>query len=239
MAQITTDKRSTQMMRPHTTAASVASATSSATKENTARNHAAQARGKGIEILDFHESWLEEVELYKDKLVTCKQLSHHNHQSSHPSSHQSSHHNNYNAFAPTRLSPHMRTVGGHTSSVATANQAAAAAAAVTVAATATTAVATKLLKGQMQKTSQLSHRRSKLTDASSASVASSVPAKSLPARILPKLNTVPAPVVGVLQSEPYKKVQVRRLNLKLNVSSYDPWNQHLYIYISIYLFLSY
>ncbi|XP_017046303.1 tubulin polyglutamylase TTLL4 [Drosophila ficusphila] len=38
-----------------------------------------QRSGKGIEILDFHESWLEEVELYKDKMVMCKKLAHHNH----------------------------------------------------------------------------------------------------------------------------------------------------------------
>ncbi|EDW13265.1 tubulin polyglutamylase TTLL4 [Drosophila mojavensis] len=212
MAQITTDKRSTPTMRPHTTSGNVASATASATKENTARHHTSQTRGKGIEILDFHESWLEEVELYKDKLVMCKQLSQHNHQSSaHQSSHQSSHQShNYSPFNPTRLSPHTRSVAGHSSPVASATHAAAAAAAVTTAATASTAAAaTKLIKGQIQKTSHLAHRRSKLSDASNAAIASSAqPVKSMTTRILPKLNSVPAPVVGVLQSEPYKKVQM-------------------------------
>ncbi|XP_030565646.1 tubulin polyglutamylase TTLL4 [Drosophila novamexicana] len=211
MAQITTEKRTTPTMRPHTTGANVAAAASSATKENTAsRHHATQSRGKGIEILDFHESWLEEVELYKDKLVMCKQLAHHNHQSAHQSSHQS---HNYNSHGTQRLSNHMRSSAGH-SSVATAASSgiSAAAAAATAAATATITTASKSARGQLQKStiqSSAANRRSKTSEASTAAVATAAPVKSPPqSRITPKLNSVPAPVVGVLQSEPYKKVQM-------------------------------
>lgn len=55
------------------------------TKENASSNTSggknAGVKTKGLEILDFHESWLEEVELYKDKLYVQKNLllSSHNH----------------------------------------------------------------------------------------------------------------------------------------------------------------
>ncbi|XP_054742482.1 tubulin monoglutamylase TTLL4 isoform X3 [Anastrepha obliqua] len=54
------------------------------TKENASSNASGKSAGvktKGLEILDFHESWLEEVELYKDKLYVQKNLllSSHNH----------------------------------------------------------------------------------------------------------------------------------------------------------------
>ncbi|XP_012159709.1 tubulin polyglutamylase TTLL4 isoform X3 [Ceratitis capitata] len=54
------------------------------TKENASSNASGKSNGvktKGLEILDFHESWLEEVELYKDKLYGQKNLllSSHNH----------------------------------------------------------------------------------------------------------------------------------------------------------------
>ncbi|XP_067624720.1 tubulin polyglutamylase ttll-4 isoform X2 [Eurosta solidaginis] len=58
------------------------------TKENASSNASSvgggknsSAKSKGLEILDFHESWLEEVELYKDKLYVQKNLllSSHNH----------------------------------------------------------------------------------------------------------------------------------------------------------------
>ncbi|XP_017489518.1 PREDICTED: tubulin polyglutamylase TTLL4 isoform X1 [Rhagoletis zephyria] len=53
-------------------------------KENASSNASGKSAGvksKGLEILDFHESWLEEVELYKDKLYVQKNLllSSHNH----------------------------------------------------------------------------------------------------------------------------------------------------------------
>ncbi|CAD7000217.1 unnamed protein product [Ceratitis capitata] len=54
------------------------------TKENASSKASGKSNGvktKGLEILDFHESWLEEVELYKDKLYGQKNLllSSHNH----------------------------------------------------------------------------------------------------------------------------------------------------------------
>jgi len=52
---------------------------SSHSKENTNTKHSKV----GLEILDFHESWLEEMELYKDKLYVQKHnlqlLGAHNH----------------------------------------------------------------------------------------------------------------------------------------------------------------
>jgi len=187
MAHITTEKRTTMSaMRSHTTPVATSTTPSaSATKENTRQRATQQStNGKGIEILDFHESWLEEVELYKDKLVTCKQLSHHNHQSSQL--------NNYNYHSPRRLSTQMRSSAGHSTVT-------------------TPAKSTKVQQQPHQQKSPPSPRRSsKITDASAAAVATAAPtAKSPPPRITPKLNSVPAPIVGVLQSEPYKKVQVR------------------------------
>lgn len=51
------------------------------TKENAS---SAKHNKKGLEILDFHESWLEEMEIYKDKLYVQKHQQHqllgsHNH----------------------------------------------------------------------------------------------------------------------------------------------------------------
>lgn len=183
MAQITTEKRTTPAMRPHTAPI----ANSGATKEN-ARHHNASSpsRGKGIEILDFHESWLEEVQLYKDKMVMCKELSHHNHQSVSQSSQKSRNFNsNNNHSNPRRLHNQIRSSAGNS----------------------TTKSPTKNPNHHKSSSSQV---RQKTTDATAAAVATAAPAtKSPPPRITPKLNSVPAPVVGVLQSEPYKKVQVR------------------------------
>ncbi|XP_060658802.1 tubulin monoglutamylase TTLL4 isoform X1 [Drosophila nasuta] len=187
MAQITTEKlRTTPVMRSHATpavnAAIVASA-GAATKENaaTARQRTSPStNGKGIEILDFHESWLEEVELYKDKL-----LSHHNHHSSatHHHHHQSTHNYNYS----NRSSPHRQSTQLRSSPPLT--------------------TASKTTKSPQQKSPPSPRRSTKIT-ASAAAVAAAAPAKSPPPRLTPKLNSVPAPIVGVLQSEPYKKVQM-------------------------------
>lgn len=196
MAQITTEKRTTATpaMRSHTTKTSASSA---ATKENAKHHHnrvLTPPRSKGIEILDFHESWLEEVELYKDKMVMCKELSHHNnkHASESQSAHQSHTFNSSNHRNPRRLHNEKQrsSAGGNSAVIKTT---------------------TKLQHqhhNQHQKSSA-SQSLKKTTDASAAAVVTAAPAKTPPPRITPKLNSVPAPVVGVLQSEPYKKVQVR------------------------------
>lgn len=185
MAQITTEKRTTPAMRSHTTP-------SAATKENTRHHNASSpSRGKGIEILDFHESWLEEVELYKDKMVMSKDYTHHNHHTASQSSQQSR--NNYNSINnnnhrnPRRLhNQSIRSSAGSSSGRSP----------------------TKNQNQQHNNKSTSSQSRQKQTDATAAAVATAAPAKSPPPRITPKLNSVPAPVAGVLQSEPYKKVQV-------------------------------
>ncbi|KAH8378111.1 hypothetical protein KR093_009380, partial [Drosophila rubida] len=190
MAQITTEKlRTTPVMRSQATPATAVAATkeNSATRQRTS----APTNGKGIEILDFHESWLEEVELYKDKL-----LSHHNHQQAtghHQSSHQSKHNYNYSNRTPRRQSNQLRSSPPLSAATAASKS----------------SKSPHQLQHQQQK-SPPSQRRSKITtDASAAAVATAAPAaKSPPPRLTPKLNSVPAPVVGVLQSEPYKKVQM-------------------------------
>lgn len=47
-------------------------------KENATGRSVVVGGGKGLEILDFHESWLEEMEVYKD-LMHVKKLGSHNH----------------------------------------------------------------------------------------------------------------------------------------------------------------
>ncbi|XP_017855426.1 tubulin polyglutamylase TTLL4 isoform X2 [Drosophila busckii] len=196
MAQITTEKRTTATaMRAHVTPAAGA-ASAAASKENGRQLHGSQSpsRGKGIEILDFHESWLEEVELYKDKLVMCKQLAHRNHQS--PQSvpkYGAAHAKTMHVSSPVRVA------GGGSGSPARS----------------TPTTPTKSPRAQKQKSPPTPHRhKSAVADAAAAAaVIANGHQKSptaTPARvtITPKLNSVPPPVVGVLQSEPYKKVQM-------------------------------
>lgn len=191
MAQITTEKRTTPAMRSHTTP-------SAATKENTRHHNATSpSRGKGIEILDFHESWLEEVELYKDKMVMSKDYSsHHNHHNNNPSqsTQQQQSHNNYKSINNNNNNNHRNPRRLHSQSIRSS---------------AGNSSGKSPTKNQNKSTSSSSQSRQKqTTDATAAAVATAAPAKSPPPRITPKLNSVPAPVVGVLQSEPYKKVQV-------------------------------
>lgn len=191
MAQITTEKRTTPAMRSHTTP-------SAATKENTRHHNASSpSRGKGIEILDFHESWLEEVELYKDKMVMSKDYSsHHNHHNNNPSqsTQQQQSHNNYKSINNNNNNNHRNPRRLHCQSIRSS---------------AGNSSGKSPTKNQNKSTSSSSQSRQKqTTDATAAAVATAAPAKSPPPRITPKLNSVPAPVVGVLQSEPYKKVQV-------------------------------
>ncbi|KAH8372542.1 hypothetical protein KR200_006233 [Drosophila serrata] len=87
--------------------------------------------GKGIEILDFHESWLEEVELYKDKMVMAKKLAHHNHvpTAGHPFSPHLSAPNRNQSRISTGTPPHRSAAGGGSHLATSAGSAAAAAAA--------------------------------------------------------------------------------------------------------------
>ncbi|XP_032592136.1 tubulin polyglutamylase TTLL4 isoform X2 [Drosophila grimshawi] len=202
MAQITTEKRTTgTTMRPihHATPSGAstviaASASALATKENSRHQATSRGGGKGIEILDFHESWLEEVELYKSKLVMGKQLSQHNHQSSHQSAHN---YTNSNSNGPSkRYSTQIRNSAGHSTTPTPTS----------------TRSSQKANQQQQQQKSPTSPRRQKHSDASAANIVTNgtPAAKTAPPRLTTKLNSVPAPVVGVLQSEPYKKVQRAR-----------------------------
>ncbi|XP_002065502.3 tubulin monoglutamylase TTLL4 isoform X1 [Drosophila willistoni] len=218
MAQMT-EKR-TSSVRPGTAATAVA------TKENT--NASGKSRGKGIEILDFHESWLEEVEIYKDKMVMCKQLAHHNHQQQHQHQQPQQQYPPSSPHSPLRghAKPTMNNNNNHPRSAAGNSS-------VNSSGTARSPPA-----NHKQKSSPPMARRKVGTDKSSTAAAShpsggggngvgaAPPAISTatkftaqPQRLVvrgaavanPKLNTIPVstPVVsGVMQSEPYKKVQM-------------------------------
>ncbi|XP_022229344.2 tubulin polyglutamylase TTLL4 isoform X2 [Drosophila obscura] len=170
-----------------------------ATKENMSSHQQQQAtRGKGIEILDFHESWLEEVEIYKDKMVMCKQLAHHNHQ---PSASRS-------APGPGHgKQPAVQRSSAGASSISGINRTM----------SSVSAAARSPPPSQKQRTPPpAARRRSAIEKGSSVSTAASTASSKTTQRILirgPAAATKGTPMsvaTGVLQSEPYKKVQRAR-----------------------------
>ncbi|XP_017110695.1 tubulin polyglutamylase TTLL4 isoform X1 [Drosophila elegans] len=179
--------------------------------QNQKQNHRS---GKGIEILDFHESWLEEVELYKDKMVMCKKLAHHNHV---PASalHFQPHLAAAAAAAPFRnqgrimqssTPQHRSSAGGGGSS---SNPSASAAAS-----------ASNRYSPPSQKHRSPPSPRKRLTPEKVTALGGGTASKATNQRITirgsppngspPKVASSPTSVVAnsVLQSEPYKKVQM-------------------------------
>ncbi|BFF96252.1 tubulin polyglutamylase TTLL4 [Drosophila madeirensis] len=179
MAQVT-EKRTTTNGRPGGGAAG-------ATKENISSQQQQAMRGKGIEILDFHESWAEEVELYKDKMVMCKQLAQHNHNQQPGHAKQSA--------ATQRSSAGANSASSRSMSVASARSPP---------------------PTQKQRNSPPAARRRSVIEkvAPTGSTAKSTQAMQPAQRIVIRgtsagVKGTPASVAtGVLQSEPYKKVQM-------------------------------
>ncbi|XP_017151511.1 tubulin polyglutamylase TTLL4 isoform X2 [Drosophila miranda] len=172
-----------------------------ATKENMSRGIQQPAtRGKGIEILDFHESWLEEVELYKDKMVMCKQLAHQNRYTSGTGGGGGGCGGGLSGHPKQRNSAGTSSISG----IGTFN------------ASTNSSVTVSSASSQKPRTSPPSARRRQPAgkSSSSAAAASSAAAKTTQRTVMrgtsaTKGTTVPMASV-VLQSEPYKKVQRAR-----------------------------
>jgi len=209
-----------QMTEKRTTSAR----SGTAAKENhslTGRNNnqAHQRSGKGIEILDFHESWLEEVEIYKDKMVMCKKLAHHNHVPA------SAHHLQPHLAAPNRNQGRVIQSGApqHRSSAGGGSTSGAGASVASVSASA---------RSSPPKQRSPPSPRKRLTPEKVAALgggggASKVAGQRIVIRGSPPNNSPPkvasmassaSPIVAnsVLQSEPYKKVQVSGIDLSIS-----------------------
>ncbi|XP_016945841.2 tubulin polyglutamylase ttll-4 isoform X2 [Drosophila suzukii] len=208
-----------QMTEKRTTSArsgTAAKENHSLTGRNNNQNHHNQAHqrsGKGIEILDFHESWLEEVEIYKDKMVMCKKLAHHNHVPA------SAHHLQPHLAAPNRNQGRIIQSGApqHRSSAGGGSTSGAGASAASVSASA---------RSSPPKPRSPPSPRKRLTPEKVAALgggggASKVAGQRIVIRGSPPNNSQPkvasmassaSPIVAnsVLQSEPYKKVQRAR-----------------------------
>lgn len=209
-----------------------------AAKENhssTGRHHRNQAHqqngqqrsGKGIEILDFHESWLEEVELYKDKMVMAKKLTNQNHVPT-AAHHLFSAPNRNQGRISASTPQHRSTAGGGSVTggglaVAATSVGAAASVAAAAAATASTRSSPPAQKHPKSPPSPRKRQTPEKISNNSASAGDS--SKVTPQKVgirgnptpaansAPKSNSTPAagpPIVAnsVLQSESYKKVQV-------------------------------
>ncbi|XP_016956749.1 tubulin monoglutamylase TTLL4 [Drosophila biarmipes] len=176
-------------------------------------NQAHQRSGKGIEILDFHESWLEEVELYKDKMVMCKKLAHHNHvpaSAHHLQPHLASPNRNQGRIIQSGAPQHRSSAGGGSISGAGAG--------------ATFASVSASARSSPPKQRSPPSPRKRLTPEKVAALgggrgASKVAGQRIVIRGSPPNNSPPkvasmassaSPIVAnsVLQSEPYKKVQM-------------------------------
>nr|XP_016945839.1 tubulin polyglutamylase TTLL4 isoform X1 [Drosophila suzukii]XP_016945840.1 tubulin polyglutamylase TTLL4 isoform X1 [Drosophila suzukii] len=206
-----------QMTEKRTTSArsgTAAKENHSLTGRNNNQNHQNQAHqrsGKGIEILDFHESWLEEVEIYKDKMVMCKKLAHHNHVPA------SAHHLQPHLAAPNRNQGRIIQSGApqHRSSAGGGSTSGAGASVASVSASA---------RSSPPKQRSPPSPRKRLTPEKVAALgggggASKVAGQRIVIRGSPPNNSPPkvasmassaSPIVAnsVLQSEPYKKVQM-------------------------------
>ncbi|XP_016975998.1 tubulin polyglutamylase TTLL4 isoform X2 [Drosophila rhopaloa] len=205
MAQMT-EKRTTSA-RSGTAAKENHSLTGRHNQNQSLHNQGHQRSGKGIEILDFHESWLEEVELYKDKMVMCKKLAHHNHvpaSTQHFQPHLTAPIRNQGRAIPSSTPLHRSAAGGGSTSASVS------------------ASARSSPPGQKQRSPPSPRKR--LTPEKAAALGGGA-SKSAAQRIVirgsppnnspPKVAMTPpspTPVVAnsVLQSEPYKKVQRAR-----------------------------
>ncbi|KAH8269751.1 hypothetical protein KR018_009821 [Drosophila ironensis] len=201
--------------------------------QNHSHSHGHHSRsGKGIEILDFHESWLEEVELYKDKMVMCKKLAHHNHgpASAAPYANGQSYnqppmaaaHNRYLGRSGQTSSQYRSAGGGGPAAGGLSVSASVSSAAAAVAAAAAAAASARCSVPKSPPSTRKRHSPEKLGASASAVSASG---KSTLQRIAsrsatssayspPKSNgpasasVAPVMVNSMLQSEPYKKVQM-------------------------------
>ncbi|XP_017013100.2 tubulin polyglutamylase ttll-4 [Drosophila takahashii] len=200
MAQMT-EKRTTSA-RSGTAAKENHSLTGRSNHQNNQRS------GKGIEILDFHESWLEEVELYKDKMVMSKKLAHHNHvpaSAHHLQPHLAAPNRNQGRIIQSSTPQHRSSAGGGSTSCA-----------------ASAAVSNSIRSSPPKQKSPPSPRKrltpEKMTalGGGGSGAASKVTGQrvvirgSPPTNSPPKMTSSATPVVAnsVLQSEPYKKVQM-------------------------------
>lgn len=206
MAQMT-EKRTTSS-RSGTAAKENHSLTGRQNQQNH-HNQGHQRSGKGIEILDFHESWLEEVELYKDKMVMCKKLAHHNHvpaSSHHLQPHLAAPNRNHGRIVQSSTPQHRSSAGGGSAAGATASD---------------SVSARYSPPGQKQRSPPSPRKRltpEKVANLGGGGGGSKVGAQRIiirgtpPNSSTPKVAATPSnvPVVAnsVLQSEPYKKVQV-------------------------------
>nr|NP_001260010.1 tubulin tyrosine ligase-like 4B, isoform C [Drosophila melanogaster]NP_722946.1 tubulin tyrosine ligase-like 4B, isoform B [Drosophila melanogaster]AAN10363.1 tubulin tyrosine ligase-like 4B, isoform B [Drosophila melanogaster]AGB92546.1 tubulin tyrosine ligase-like 4B, isoform C [Drosophila melanogaster] len=206
MAQMT-EKRTTSA-RSGTAAKENHSLTGRQNQQNH-HNQGHQRSGKGIEILDFHESWLEEVELYKDKMVMCKKLAHHNHvpaSSHHLQPHLAAPNRNHGRIVQSSTPQHRSSAGGGSAAGATASD---------------SVSARYSPPGQKQRSPPSPRKRltpEKVANLGGGGGGSKVGAQRIiirgtpPNSSTPKVAATPSnvPVVAnsVLQSEPYKKVQM-------------------------------
>ncbi|XP_070140295.1 tubulin monoglutamylase TTLL4 isoform X2 [Drosophila kikkawai] len=194
--------------------------------------------GKGIEILDFHESWLEEVEIYKDKMVMAKKLTHHNHEpvSGHPFNSHLSAPNRYQSRISASTPQHRSTAGGGAHSAPAASSATAAAAAA-VNTTNARSPPPAALKTRSPPSPRKRQTPEKIVRGSVSSAGDSSKITQSPQRIV--IRGIPSPAAStspknmstgvtansVLQSESYKKVQRARDDASVKSSTLNGGNK--------------
>ncbi|XP_017075690.2 LOW QUALITY PROTEIN: tubulin polyglutamylase ttll-4 [Drosophila eugracilis] len=206
MAQIT-EKRTTSAR-----SGTAAKENHSLTGQHNHHNQGHQRSGKGIEILDFHESWLEEVELYKDKMVMCKKLAHHNHMPA------AAHHLQPHLSAPNRNQGRVvqPTTPQHRSSAGGGSISGAASASISLSASARSSPPGHKQRSPPSPRKRLTPEKVTVGLGGGASkvagqrivIRGSPPNNSPPKVAVTASSAAPFVANSVLQSEPYKKVQM-------------------------------